>query len=80
MQHIPLFKEKRMMLKLSNISYERESGKFNFKVFLTVDVSISEVHLRQQARRRRRRYQGVWQSEDRMLWGGSWWMINIILL
>ncbi len=33
-----------MMLKLSNISYERESGKFNFKVFLTVDVSISEVH------------------------------------
>ena len=34
------------MLKLSNISYERESGKFNFKVFLTVDVSISEVHLR----------------------------------
>ena len=52
MQHIPLFKEKRMMLKLRNISYERESGKFNFKVFLTVDVSISEVHLRQQARRR----------------------------
>ena len=43
-----------MMLKLSNISYERESGKLNFKVFLTDDVSISEVHLRQQARRRRR--------------------------
>ena len=38
-----------MMLKLSNISYERLSGKFNFKVFLTVDVSISEVYLRQQA-------------------------------
>ena len=32
-QQIPLFKEKRMMLKLRNISDERESGEFDFKVF-----------------------------------------------
>ena len=34
-QRIPLFKEKRMMLKLKNICDERTNGKFEFKVFLT---------------------------------------------
>ena len=34
-QRIPLFKEKRMMLKLKNIRDERANGKFEFKVFLT---------------------------------------------
>ena len=33
-QQIPLFKEKRMMLKLKNIRDERANGKFEFKVFL----------------------------------------------
>ena len=33
-QRIPLFKEKRMMLKLKNIRDERANGKFEFKVFL----------------------------------------------
>ena len=34
-QRIPLFKEKRMMVKLKNIRDDRESGEFDFKVFLT---------------------------------------------
>ena len=34
-QRIPLFKEKRMMLKLKNICDERANGSFEFKVFLT---------------------------------------------
>ena len=34
-QRIPLFKEKRMMLKLKNIRDERANGQFEFKVFLT---------------------------------------------
>ena len=34
-QRIPLFKEKRMMVKLKNIHDDRETGEFEFKVFLT---------------------------------------------
>ena len=34
-QRIPLFKEKRMMVKLKNIRDDRDSGEFDFKVFLT---------------------------------------------
>ena len=33
-QRLPLFKERRMMVKLRNISDDRENGEFNFKVFL----------------------------------------------
>ena len=35
MQRIPLFKENRMMVKIKNIHDDRESGEFDFKVFLT---------------------------------------------
>ena len=34
-QRIPLFKQKRMMVKLKNIHDDRETGEFEFKVFLT---------------------------------------------
>ena len=34
-QRLPLFKEKRMMVKLRNISDDRENGEFSFQVFLT---------------------------------------------
>ena len=34
-QRIPLFKEKRMMVKLKNIHDDRETKEFEFKVFLT---------------------------------------------
>ena len=34
-QQTPLFKEKRMMVKLKNIRNDKESGEFEFKVFLT---------------------------------------------
>ena len=34
-QRIPLFKENRMMVKIKNIHDDRESGEFDFKVFLT---------------------------------------------
>ena len=34
-QRIPLFKQKTMMVKLKNIRDNRESGEFEFKVFLT---------------------------------------------
>ena len=34
-QRIPIFKEKRMMVKLKNIHDDRETGEFEFKAFLT---------------------------------------------
>ena len=54
-QRIPLFKQKTMMVKLKNIRDNRESGEFEFKVFLTkrpevylgvFDISISHMDYR----------------------------------
>ena len=41
MQRLPLFKEKRMMVKLKNICDDRESGDFVFRVFLSKRPEVS---------------------------------------